>query len=266
METYENLECFLYKNIKLAIAYERRRDAMGNITPARANSDSIEDSSPPLFITRKQQAVPRSSGDNSNHRRLSIDESIPIPQGDIENLETVEEIGDAPESKIEEKTDVVPISPLSARSDVSQDNCSTCSICLSDFQPHDFMLRLPCSHFYHKTCVTMWFSQHNSCPLCKQNVTVMLHHYYGITPEDLEEPATNARNRVVTNFDNVNNSSIMNRSVNPNTVVALNNPANNNNHNYRYNTVNPARSGGVVTQPPVSSVLGRQAPANEYII
>ena len=77
---------------------------MGNITPARANSDSIEDSSPPLFITRKQQAIPRSSGDNSNRRRLSIDESI--PQGDIESLETIEEDGDiqyenVPDSKIE---------------------------------------------------------------------------------------------------------------------------------------------------------------------
>ena len=241
---------------------------MGNFIPARANSDSIEDSSPPLFITRKQQAIPRSSGDISNRRRLSIDDES-TPQGDIESLETIEEDGDiqdgnTPDSKIEEKTDVVPMQPNSARSDVSQDNCSTCSICLSDFQPQDLMLRLPCSHFYHKTCVSMWFSQHNSCPLCKQNVTVMLHHYYGITPEDLEEPAANTRSRAITNFNIVNNSLVLNRSINPNTVVALNTI---NNNNYRYNTVNTVRAGGgAASNLPASAAVGRHPPGNEIVI
>lgn len=274
METYENLECFLYKNIKLANAYERTRDAMGNITNARANNDNIEDSSPPLFITRKQQAVTHSTSDNSNRWRLGIDESV--PQEDIESLHTIEECGNIPDSKIEakieEKVDEIPIPPLSTRSDGLQDNWSSCSICLSDFQPQDLMLRLPCSHFYHKSCVSMWFSQHNTCPLCKQNVTVMLHNYYGITAEDLEEPISNInttnRSRVVTEANAVNNFSMVTRS----TVGALNN--NNNitsNINNRYtanNAVSVASgSGNDVVQsnrihPPFTAAVGRPTPAN----
>ena len=280
IETYENLECFLYKNIKLANAYERSRDAMGNVINARVNNDNIEDNSPPLFITRKQQAVTHSTGDNSNRWRLGVDESV--LQGDIESLHTIEECENVPDSKMEEKmeekVDEVPIPPpLSARSDSLHDNWSTCSVCLSDFQPQDLMLRLPCSHFYHKACVSMWFSQHNTCPLCKQNVTVMLHNYYGITAEDLEEPITNAsihnRNRVVTVADATNNFSMVSRSVNQSSTVGApnnNNMINSSSNRYYTNSAASITSsggyGGVQSNRSSTTAVGRPTLANDHII
>ena len=74
---------------------------------------------------------------------------------------------------------------LSARSDVTRDEFS-CAICLSDYQPLDLLLRLPCAHVYHKSCVSAWFSQHNTCPLCKQNVPLLLQSQNGIAPLAVE--------------------------------------------------------------------------------
>jgi len=56
----------------------------------------------------------------------------------------------------------------------SSQHVFNCSICLSDYQMDETLLRLPCYHIYHKHCVTMWFQQHNTCPLCKQNVFQMM--------------------------------------------------------------------------------------------
>jgi len=63
--------------------------------------------------------------------------------------------------------------PLS-RSDSTSQHVFNCSICLSDYQMNEILLRLPCFHIYHKNCVAMWFQQHNTCPLCKQNVSQMM--------------------------------------------------------------------------------------------
>lgn len=46
-----------------------------------------------------------------------------------------------------------------------------CSICLNEFQPHEYVVQLPCSHAFHPECATTWLTKcRNSCPLCSAPV------------------------------------------------------------------------------------------------
>eukprot|EP00455_Lapot_gusevi_P040622 TRINITY_DN4612_c0_g1_i2.p1 TRINITY_DN4612_c0_g1~~TRINITY_DN4612_c0_g1_i2.p1 ORF type:complete len:386 (-),score=45.48 TRINITY_DN4612_c0_g1_i2:130-1287(-) len=46
----------------------------------------------------------------------------------------------------------------------------SCCICREDFERDSPVLRLPCSHFYHKECVMPWFEKRNTCPLCRHEL------------------------------------------------------------------------------------------------
>jgi len=48
-----------------------------------------------------------------------------------------------------------------------------CSICLAEYALNDDLMRLPCRHAYHKTCVSEWLQRHTQCPLCKRDVLAM---------------------------------------------------------------------------------------------
>jgi hypothetical protein len=47
-----------------------------------------------------------------------------------------------------------------------------CSICLSDFQPEDEVMHLPCDerHAFHSHCIIQWLLKSSSCPLCQRAV------------------------------------------------------------------------------------------------
>jgi hypothetical protein len=42
-----------------------------------------------------------------------------------------------------------------------------CVICLEEFKNGDDVITLPCLHIYHKTCITDWLLENNTCPICK---------------------------------------------------------------------------------------------------
>ncbi|KAA8534923.1 hypothetical protein F0562_029861 [Nyssa sinensis] len=46
-----------------------------------------------------------------------------------------------------------------------------CTICMEGFQSGTGGKQVPCGHVYHATCITKWFSLHNSCPLCRCEVS-----------------------------------------------------------------------------------------------
>jgi hypothetical protein len=50
--------------------------------------------------------------------------------------------------------------------------CTTCSICIEDFEPGERIRILPkCKHAYHTDCLLPWLTErHGNCPLCKENV------------------------------------------------------------------------------------------------
>ncbi|OQR99647.1 hypothetical protein ACHHYP_05402 [Achlya hypogyna] len=55
---------------------------------------------------------------------------------------------------------------------------AACSICLSEFAPHEWrtashIVQLPCRHLYHATCVVEWLQGHQTCPLCRAPTETM---------------------------------------------------------------------------------------------
>jgi len=47
-----------------------------------------------------------------------------------------------------------------------EDDAPNCSICLSEYEEGEPLVRLPCGHIYHDECVSSWTSNHIRCPLC----------------------------------------------------------------------------------------------------
>ncbi|XP_041370441.1 RING finger protein 24-like [Gigantopelta aegis] len=47
-----------------------------------------------------------------------------------------------------------------------------CAVCLEEFQPKETITICPCKHGFHKKCLSEWLKQHNTCPMCKSDVTV----------------------------------------------------------------------------------------------
>ncbi|EDV28570.1 uncharacterized protein TRIADDRAFT_18741, partial [Trichoplax adhaerens] len=45
-----------------------------------------------------------------------------------------------------------------------------CAICMDDYKKREKIRELPCSHGFHARCVDKWLRQHNSCPICRENI------------------------------------------------------------------------------------------------
>ncbi|KAH7198585.1 uncharacterized protein B0J16DRAFT_41670 [Fusarium flagelliforme] len=42
-----------------------------------------------------------------------------------------------------------------------------CTICIDEMKEGDMAAFLPCSHWFHEECVTLWLKEHNTCPICR---------------------------------------------------------------------------------------------------
>ena len=42
-----------------------------------------------------------------------------------------------------------------------------CTICLMTPVANDVLKTLPCEHFFHSDCLKQWFTDHASCPMCR---------------------------------------------------------------------------------------------------
>lgn len=46
-----------------------------------------------------------------------------------------------------------------------------CAICQSQYQEYDKVTMINfCQHYYHKDCLTQWFRQKHTCPLCNHSI------------------------------------------------------------------------------------------------
>lgn len=45
-----------------------------------------------------------------------------------------------------------------------------CAVCREAFKAQ--ATSLPCKHLYHQECIRPWLERHNSCPLCRQAVSI----------------------------------------------------------------------------------------------
>lgn len=46
----------------------------------------------------------------------------------------------------------------------------SCSICLCEYEHAEKVLRLPCDHIYHESCLNSWTANHFRCPLCNYDL------------------------------------------------------------------------------------------------
>ena len=87
--------------------------------------------------------------ENLLNQFMAIPRTNPVPQEVIDDLpQTV--VNDASKLSSEKKN---------------------CVICLTDFENGDKTIVLPCIHLFHYDCIVQWFGSHNSCPVCKYEVT-----------------------------------------------------------------------------------------------
>lgn len=53
---------------------------------------------------------------------------------------------------------------------LSSDGENSCSICIENMHKGDEAVVLPCKHWFHDECVTLWLKQHNTCPVCRRPI------------------------------------------------------------------------------------------------
>lgn len=51
-----------------------------------------------------------------------------------------------------------------------ENNHTSCSICLSNFNMNTNVTPIPCGHLFHHRCIKTWLNQNSICPLCKKVV------------------------------------------------------------------------------------------------
>jgi E3 ubiquitin-protein ligase RNF115/126 len=53
---------------------------------------------------------------------------------------------------------------------IGSDGKADCTICMDEMKAGDKATVLPCKHWFHPDCVTLWLKQHNTCPICRTSI------------------------------------------------------------------------------------------------
>ncbi|KAK4217862.1 hypothetical protein QBC37DRAFT_369690 [Rhypophila decipiens] len=53
---------------------------------------------------------------------------------------------------------------------IGSEGKAECTICIDDMQRGDEVTVLPCTHWFHGECVTLWLKEHNTCPICRRAI------------------------------------------------------------------------------------------------
>lgn len=80
---------------------------------------------------------------NGSHRKAtSVDVSFPQIVGELPTVEVVDDV---------------------------------CTVCIQCFESTVGAKQVPCGHVFHSHCLINWLSLHNSCPLCRFQLTLTQH-------------------------------------------------------------------------------------------
>jgi hypothetical protein len=58
-----------------------------------------------------------------------------------------------------------------AAQQAAETNCDECPMCLEEFQRGEEVLRLPCEHFFHESCLAPWLLKSLQCPMCMRDLS-----------------------------------------------------------------------------------------------
>lgn len=53
---------------------------------------------------------------------------------------------------------------------LGSDGKAECSICMDAVELGTEVTVLPCTHWFHYTCIEAWLTQHNTCPHCRRGI------------------------------------------------------------------------------------------------
>ena len=146
----------------------------------RGRSDSVPEHNPgigPLLIFGGQ--IPfRLSGNGGLEALFNGAPGIGLTRGNVgdyfigpgleelfEQLSTNDRRGPPPASR--SSIDAMPTIKISNRHLRSD---SHCPVCKDKFELGSEARQMPCNHIYHSDCIIPWLSQHNTCPVCRQEL------------------------------------------------------------------------------------------------
>lgn len=115
----------------------------------------------------------QSSFRNSDVNEFMTEERIPITEaiGFFQNLQVNHNpVLDGILQQLTQDESRSPTNPPASKDFVNslktvQINDENCSICLGVLRDG---FKLPCTHYYHETCIRPWFALHNTCPSCRK--------------------------------------------------------------------------------------------------
>eukprot|EP00357_Protocruzia_adherens_P003705 CAMPEP_0115038712 /NCGR_PEP_ID=MMETSP0216-20121206/43577_1 /TAXON_ID=223996 /ORGANISM="Protocruzia adherens, Strain Boccale" /LENGTH=293 /DNA_ID=CAMNT_0002419175 /DNA_START=106 /DNA_END=987 /DNA_ORIENTATION=+ len=58
-----------------------------------------------------------------------------------------------------------------AESHLKDPEFTDCSVCKDNFEIGQDSIRMPCKHTFHDDCLLPWLKEHNSCPVCRHELT-----------------------------------------------------------------------------------------------
>lgn len=86
--------------------------------------------------------------------------------GVIERVREVEEQdGDADSTS--QHLSAVELQNLPSHAAPDFETAAECSVCLAAISPGQDIVRLPCGHLYHHTCIVRWLARSRHCPFCR---------------------------------------------------------------------------------------------------
>ena len=100
----------------------------------------------------------------------------PYPPPDGDQITNLQEIADSLLQLNSTESSKHPISQSTLKRLKTQPVSSlettetTCSICQMDYGDKDRCIQLPCGHHFHPNCIMTWFSENDTCPLCRERV------------------------------------------------------------------------------------------------
>lgn len=105
--------------------------------------------------------------DNVMESRFWRLQAVPVEQGGsaaVERREVVEEVAAANGRYRMEKVEA----------EEEEEDLGNCSICLDEMKCEGSeVIRTPCGHVYHESCIFRWLDNSDSCPLCRTKFPLM---------------------------------------------------------------------------------------------